>query len=115
MGAGPVGACGQLPGCGRGRDTRGAREAVWPTMRRGLVHVLAWTLATGAAVTLSWWGVHTVMAGTAHDPPRAPPPTAAAGATQGAETPGPPRPPEPPAPAGGPGPPPRGPPPRAPP
>ena len=32
---------------------------------------LAWTLATGAAVTLSWWGVHTVMSGTAYDPPRA--------------------------------------------
>ncbi|MEU1512323.1 hypothetical protein ABZ490_09195 [Streptomyces sp. NPDC005811] len=40
-------------------------------MRSGLLHVLAWTLATGAAVTLSWWGVHTVMAGTAYDPPRA--------------------------------------------
>ncbi|MCB5167879.1 hypothetical protein LG634_23985 [Streptomyces bambusae] len=40
-------------------------------MRRGLVHALAWSLATGAAVTLSWWGVHTVMAGTAYDPPRA--------------------------------------------
>ncbi|MFI6205232.1 hypothetical protein ACIBAI_02375 [Streptomyces sp. NPDC051041] len=49
-------------------------------MRRGLVHVLAWLLATGAAVTLSWWGVHTVMAGTAYDPPRALPITAA-GAT----------------------------------
>ncbi|MGV9554917.1 hypothetical protein [Streptomyces sp. NPDC003401] len=46
-------------------------------MRRGLVHVLAWTLATGAAVTLSWWGVHTVLAGTAYDPPRALPLTAA--------------------------------------
>ncbi|NKQ29008.1 hypothetical protein HF200_32950, partial [Streptomyces galbus] len=46
-------------------------------MRRGLVHVLAWSLATGAAVTLSWWGVHTVMAGTAYDPPRALPLTAA--------------------------------------
>ncbi|GAA3498272.1 hypothetical protein GCM10019016_053750 [Streptomyces prasinosporus] len=40
-------------------------------MRRGLVHVLAWLLATGAAVTLSWWGVSTVMKGTAYDPPRA--------------------------------------------
>ncbi|WP_373299575.1 hypothetical protein [Streptomyces poonensis] len=40
-------------------------------MRRGFVHVLAWLLATGAAVTLSWWGVHTVMSGTAYDPPRA--------------------------------------------
>ncbi|MDQ1038453.1 hypothetical protein QFZ75_004869 [Streptomyces sp. V3I8] len=45
-------------------------------MRRGLVHVLAWSLATGAAVTLSWWGVHTVMTGTAYDPPRALPITA---------------------------------------
>ncbi|MFE2587032.1 hypothetical protein, partial [Streptomyces sp. NPDC059378] len=46
-------------------------------MRRGLVHVLAWLLATGAAVTLSWWGVHTVMTGTAYDPPRALPIAAA--------------------------------------
>ncbi|MFK4110706.1 hypothetical protein [Streptomyces sp. NPDC002176] len=46
-------------------------------MRRGLVHVLAWLLATAAATTLSWWGVHTVMAGTAYDPPRAVPITAA--------------------------------------
>ncbi|WP_437092729.1 hypothetical protein [Streptomyces sp. enrichment culture] len=52
-------------------------------MRRGLVHVLAWLLATGAAVTLSWWGVHTVMAGTAYDPPRALPVAAADAATQG--------------------------------
>ncbi|MCF3122391.1 MULTISPECIES: hypothetical protein [Streptomyces] len=40
-------------------------------MHRGLVHTIAWSLATGAAVTLSWWGVHTVMAGTVYDPPRA--------------------------------------------
>ncbi|MFD7704988.1 hypothetical protein [Streptomyces caelestis] len=46
-------------------------------MRRGLVHVLAWLLATGAAVTLSWWGVSTVMTGTAYDPPRALPVAAA--------------------------------------
>jgi hypothetical protein len=46
-------------------------------MRRGLVHVIAWLLATGAAVTLSWWGVHTVMAGTAYDAPRALPVTTA--------------------------------------
>ncbi|WP_190013523.1 hypothetical protein [Streptomyces lucensis] len=51
-------------------------------MRRGLVHVLAWLLATGAAVTLSWWGVHTVMAGTVYDPPRALPVTAADTSTQ---------------------------------
>ncbi|MFC9857833.1 MULTISPECIES: hypothetical protein [unclassified Streptomyces] len=42
-------------------------------MQRGLVHAIAWSLATGAAGTLSWWGVHTVMAGTAYDPPRAVP------------------------------------------
>ncbi|CAL9527322.1 hypothetical protein SUDANB70_03980 [Streptomyces sp. enrichment culture] len=53
-----------------------------PTMRRGLVHVLAWLLATGAAVTLSWWGVHTVMAGTVYDPPRALPVAAADAAAQ---------------------------------
>ncbi|MFS4092842.1 hypothetical protein [Streptomyces sp. AF1A] len=52
-------------------------------MRRGLVHVLAWLLATGAAVTLSWWGVHTVMAATAYDPPRALPVTAAGATAQG--------------------------------
>ncbi|MBT2488127.1 hypothetical protein J7E96_06215 [Streptomyces sp. ISL-96] len=40
-------------------------------MQRGFVHAIAWSLATGAAVTLSWWGVHTVMAGTAYDPPQA--------------------------------------------
>ncbi|WP_431313291.1 hypothetical protein [Streptomyces antnestii] len=47
-------------------------------LRRGLVHTAAWLLATGAAVTLSWWGVHTVMAGTAYDPPRAVPVAAGA-------------------------------------
>ncbi|MGW1540423.1 hypothetical protein ACWCPM_09280 [Streptomyces sp. NPDC002309] len=46
-------------------------------MLRGVVHVLAWSLATGAATTLSWWGVHSVMAGTVYDPPRALPVTAA--------------------------------------
>ncbi|MFF8590697.1 hypothetical protein ACF061_04520 [Streptomyces sp. NPDC015220] len=51
-------------------------------MHRGLIHVLAWSLATGAAVTLSWWGVHTVMAGTAYDPPRALPITAAGEGTR---------------------------------
>ncbi|MFF0423700.1 hypothetical protein ACFYUJ_04710 [Streptomyces sp. NPDC004520] len=40
-------------------------------MRRGPVHALAWSLATGAAVTLSWWGVHTVLSGTVYDPPLA--------------------------------------------
>ncbi|MBT2428626.1 hypothetical protein AMK21_00995 [Streptomyces sp. CB00316] len=51
-------------------------------MQRGLVHALAWLLATGAAVTLSWWGVHTVMTGTAYDPPRAVPISVGAGAPQ---------------------------------
>ncbi|MFD5202384.1 hypothetical protein ACFWM7_20025 [Streptomyces sp. NPDC058375] len=51
-------------------------------MQRGLVHVLAWSLATGAAVTLSWWGVHTVMTGTAYDPPRAVPISVGAGPPQ---------------------------------
>ncbi|MEU8886769.1 hypothetical protein [Streptomyces sp. NPDC048442] len=58
-------------------------------MRRGLIHAGAWLLATGAAVTFSWWGVHTVMAGTAYDPPRAlpipgspPEPSAAAQASR---------------------------------
>jgi hypothetical protein len=51
-------------------------------MLRGFVHVLAWSLATGAAVTLSWWGVHTVMTGTAYDPPRALPITVGVATTQ---------------------------------
>ncbi|REE60962.1 hypothetical protein BX257_3519 [Streptomyces sp. 3212.3] len=54
-------------------------------MVKGLVHVLAWSVATGAAVTLSWWGVHTVMTGTAYDPPRALPITAGGATTQRAK------------------------------
>ncbi|MCA1222146.1 hypothetical protein [Streptomyces sp. 8L] len=42
-------------------------------MRQALVPLAAWSLATGAAVALSWWGVHSVMTGTAYDPPRAVP------------------------------------------
>ena len=65
--------------------------AAMPTLPRGLVngfvHVLAWSLATGAAVTLSWWGVHTVMTGTAYDPPRALPITAAGATAQAAQPP----------------------------
>ncbi|MEV6260302.1 hypothetical protein AB0M42_06015 [Streptomyces sp. NPDC051784] len=53
-------------------------------MQRGFVHAIAWSLATGAAVTLSWWGVHTVMSGTAYDPPRAVP--ISVGARGGQET-----------------------------
>ncbi|POX46680.1 hypothetical protein [Streptomyces sp. Ru72] len=59
-------------------------------MSRGLLHVLAWTLATGAAATLSWWGVHTVLAGTAYDPPRALPVTAGGATTQESRPPAPP-------------------------
>jgi len=51
-------------------------------MQRGLVHALAWSLATGAAVTLSWWGVHTVMTGTAYAPPRAVPISVGGGTPQ---------------------------------
>ncbi|WP_405677997.1 hypothetical protein OG292_27020 [Streptomyces sp. NBC_01511] len=51
-------------------------------MRRGLVHAMAWTLATGAAVTLSWWGVHTVVVGTVYDRPRALPITGENATTQ---------------------------------
>ncbi|WP_405694637.1 hypothetical protein [Streptomyces sp. NBC_01185] len=56
-------------------------------MQRGLVHAIAWSLATGAAVTLSWWGVHTVMSGTAYDPPRAVPISVGAGGGQGTDAP----------------------------
>ncbi|MDQ0796232.1 hypothetical protein [Streptomyces sp. B1I3] len=52
-------------------------------MQRGFVHATAWLLATGAAVTLSWWGVHTVMSGTAYDPPRAVPVSVGAGSVDG--------------------------------
>ncbi|MEV5975456.1 hypothetical protein [Streptomyces sp. NPDC052114] len=54
-------------------------------MHRGLVHTIAWSLATGAAVTLSWWGVHTVLAGTVYDPPRALPLAADDGGNDDAE------------------------------
>ncbi|MFI1013217.1 hypothetical protein [Streptomyces sp. NPDC020965] len=54
-------------------------------MRRGLVHAIAWSLATGAAVTLSWWGVDSVMSGTAYDRPRALPVNADNPTTQGAK------------------------------
>jgi hypothetical protein len=54
--------------------------------RKGLTHVVAWFLATTAAVTLSWLGVHSVLADTAYDPPRAVP-IAGDGATSGDTTP----------------------------
>lgn len=54
------------------------------SVQRGLVHAVAWSLATGAAVTLSWWGVHTVLSGTAYDRPRALPLPSAAAPDDGA-------------------------------
>ena len=70
------GACGQL----RRDRSRTATGDTWGRVRQygrrcaeDSYTLLAWTLATGAAVTLSWWGVHTVMTGTAYDPPRAAP------------------------------------------
>ncbi|MEV4614017.1 hypothetical protein AB0K43_15690 [Kitasatospora sp. NPDC049258] len=48
-------------------------------MRSGLVQLGAWTAATGAAVVLSWLGVHAVLAGTVFEQPTAVPlPSAAA-------------------------------------
>ncbi|MCC5033335.1 hypothetical protein DMH02_008920 [Streptomyces sp. WAC 00631] len=49
-------------------------------MLRGLAQSAAWLLATGAAATLSWWGVHTALTGTAYDRPRALPIDAGAAA-----------------------------------
>ncbi|MBZ6477214.1 hypothetical protein K9U14_28410 [Streptomyces griseocarneus] len=40
-------------------------------MRRGIMQALAWALATAAAMAVSWYGVRTVLAGTAYEPPRA--------------------------------------------
>ncbi|WP_431044326.1 hypothetical protein ACQUSR_22080 [Streptomyces sp. P1-3] len=48
---------------------------------RGLVHAIAWALATGVAVALSWYGVRTVLTGTSYDAPRALPVSADAGAS----------------------------------
>lgn len=48
-------------------------------MRRALVHAVTWALATGGSVTLAWFGVHTVVSGTAYDPPRSIPVDAADG------------------------------------
>jgi hypothetical protein len=40
-------------------------------VHRGLLQAGAWLLATAVAVTLSWFGVHSVLRSTAYDPPRA--------------------------------------------
>ncbi|MCD0485111.1 hypothetical protein LO771_22685 [Streptacidiphilus sp. ASG 303] len=41
-------------------------------MRRGILQTGAWAAATGAAVSLSWLGVHAVLSDGAFDPPRTP-------------------------------------------
>ncbi|MFF4218793.1 hypothetical protein [Streptomyces nondiastaticus] len=40
-------------------------------VRRGIMQALAWVLATAAAMAVSWYGVRTVLTGTAYEPPRA--------------------------------------------
>jgi hypothetical protein len=51
---------------------------------RGLLHAGAWALTTAAAVTLSWFGVRSVLRSTAYDLPRALPITVtSAAATSG--------------------------------
>ncbi|MFJ9951069.1 hypothetical protein [Kitasatospora sp. NPDC091207] len=40
-------------------------------MRNGLVQLGAWAAATGAAVALSWFGVHAVLTGAAFEQPNA--------------------------------------------
>lgn len=40
-------------------------------MRRRLLLAGTWAVATSLAVTLSWFGVHSVLRGTVYDPPRA--------------------------------------------
>ncbi|MFF7726980.1 hypothetical protein [Streptomyces sp. NPDC008001] len=40
-------------------------------VRRGFLQALAWALATAAATAVSWYGVRTVLTGTAYEPPRA--------------------------------------------
>ncbi|MGW2548039.1 hypothetical protein ACWC5I_46045, partial [Kitasatospora sp. NPDC001574] len=52
-------------------------------MRNGLVQLGAWAAATGAAVALSWFGVHAVLTGAAFEQPTAlplPSPASADGA-----------------------------------
>ncbi|MEU1672472.1 hypothetical protein ABZ752_10630 [Streptomyces roseifaciens] len=64
-------------------------------VRRGIMQALAWMLATAAAMAVSWYGVRTVLAGTAYEPPRALPISGTAAPAIGepassARTPGPP-------------------------
>jgi hypothetical protein len=39
-------------------------------MRRGLLHITGWTLATGAMIGLSWYGVHSVLVSSVVGQPR---------------------------------------------
>ncbi|MCD9195093.1 hypothetical protein LUZ64_28295 [Streptomyces albireticuli] len=50
-------------------------------MRRGMMRALLWALATTVAMAVSWYGVRTVLAGTAYEPPRALPISGAAAPT----------------------------------
>ncbi|MEV6774652.1 hypothetical protein [Streptomyces syringium] len=52
-------------------------------VRRGIMQVLLWALATAAAMAVSWYGVRTVLAGTAYEPPRALPISGTAAPTTG--------------------------------
>lgn len=52
------------------RVSRMSKAAMVAAMGRPLVHAAAWALATSAAVTLSWFGVHTVLDSTEYDAPR---------------------------------------------
>ncbi|MFE5867331.1 hypothetical protein ACFQ6V_01625 [Streptomyces roseifaciens] len=70
-------------------------------VRRGIMQALAWMLATAAAMAVSWYGVRTVLAGTAYEPPRALPISGTAAPaigepTSSTRTPGPPPSPSPP-------------------
>ncbi|MFF1902573.1 hypothetical protein [Kitasatospora sp. NPDC058218] len=59
-------------------------------MRNGLVQLGAWAAATGAAVALSWFGVHAVLTGAAFEQPTALPlPSPAAGGSRPSTTPAP--------------------------
>lgn len=62
---------GRRPARHRPRVPGPARVGQYGAVRRGFLHVGAWALTTAAAVTLSWFGVHSVLRGTAYDPPRA--------------------------------------------
>ncbi|WP_328464425.1 hypothetical protein [Streptomyces sp. NBC_00448] len=53
-------------------------------MRRGALHVGVWAVATAVAVAMSWFGVRSVLRGTAYDPPRTLPiPAASSGPPPG--------------------------------